>query len=213
MDIKPVLGSKNRPSHVSACFTGNHTEGLLAAADQACRKNLINGFNGNLSIRNNEYVLITCSGAAKAFLKPRDLCVLRLETGEKMEGRCRASSEAGMHLEIYRQQPQARAIVHTHPVALLSLTGARGISSLRDMNLFEASSLMEDLALIPDYRPGSTDLARAVGRASKEARAVFMSRHGLTCWGSTPEQALALSEELEALAAVRLNQLLLQACT
>lgn len=213
VDIKPVLGSRNRPSQLSGHFSGNDTERLVSAADQACRKNLINGFNGNLSLRNEEHMLITGSGVAKAFLKNQDLCVLKLETGEKVEGRCRASSEAGMHLEIYRQQPRARAIVHTHPTALLSLTRARGDLALNGMDLFEADLLLNELAVVPGFRPGSADLAQAVGRAASKARAVFMSGHGLTCWGDSPEEALALNEEMEALAAVRLNQLLLQACT
>ncbi|MGM0424756.1 MAG: class II aldolase/adducin family protein, partial [Thermodesulfobacteriota bacterium] len=93
---------------------------LKQAARQAWEKGLISGFNSNLSLRQQQRVIITCSGAAKAFIQPGDLVCLDLCTGQAL-GEPRASSEAGLHLRLYQEQPMAEAVVHTHPPGLLSL--------------------------------------------------------------------------------------------
>jgi L-fuculose-phosphate aldolase len=88
-----------------------------------------------------------------------------------------------------------------HPVYLLVLdqTGAR----LLDLDLFEAEQIRKELTRTPALPPGSEELAQAVAEAAVSGRAVFMARHGLTCWGEDLDQAINLAEELEALAKIQ----------
>ncbi|MGM0424061.1 MAG: class II aldolase/adducin family protein, partial [Thermodesulfobacteriota bacterium] len=114
----------------------------------------------------------------------------------------RASSEAGLHLRLYQEQPMAEAVVHTHPPGLLSLElqGKR----LLDLELFEAQAYQELLCCVPRAEPGSSRLAELVALAAKDFQAVFMSGHGLVCWAGSLQQAVGLSEELESLARIQL---------
>ncbi|MFW6055157.1 MAG: class II aldolase/adducin family protein, partial [Thermodesulfobacteriota bacterium] len=109
-----------------------------------------------------------------------------------------------MHLALYRSQPLARAIVHTHPLHLLALDLA-GQGSPLDLPLFEAGLFRELFTEVEPIRPGSSQLARAVAEAAREHRAIYLRRHGLVCWEENLTRALALSEELEALAKVKLK--------
>src|SRR5207248_6765431 len=59
-------------------------------------------------------ILSTPSGPCKGFLHPGDLVVVDGD-GHLVEGSQAASSELKLHLEVYRQRPDAGAVVHAHP--------------------------------------------------------------------------------------------------
>jgi len=148
--------------------------------------------------------VITATGSAKGHLSPKDLAVVDLATGTPLSS-VRASSELAVHLDIYRNQPQAKAIVHTHPPKLLALS-LRGEGPLLDLPLFEGRVFADKLTRVPAHRPGTPELAQAVGLASRDFEAVFMDNHGLVCWGGSMIQALGLSEELESLAGIAMTR-------
>lgn len=178
-------------------------ESLRAACSLAWRRGLLSGFNGNVSLREKNLCCITRAGAAKGFLRVEDLAVVDARTGAARKGPL-PSSELGMHMEIYARRPDARAVIHCHPRHMLALELRDGLENFLDAPLFEARMLRERLAIVPDLPPGTRELAQAVGLAAQERDAVWMSRHGLTCHGPNLMTALALAEELDHLAAVRL---------
>ncbi|WP_045212782.1 tRNA (N6-threonylcarbamoyladenosine(37)-N6)-methyltransferase TrmO [Desulfonatronovibrio magnus] len=215
VDIKPVLGTseKNRKessdcSDVARFFTEDEIQGLIRISRYACTKGLLSGFNGNLSIKKQDYVLITGSNRPKPFLSAQDMCVMSLSSGTQVAGSAKASTEAEMHLEIYRNQCEAGAVAHTHPKNLLSLSRVMGNLSLSDIELYEAKHLAGKVCNVRAFQPGSLELALDVGSASLKHSCIFMINHGLTCWGQSLEQAMALSDELDALAGIQLNKLM-----
>jgi L-fuculose-phosphate aldolase len=126
------------------------------------------GFNGNVSMRQGDRVVITATGSAKGHLAPADLAVVDLNTGSALTS-ARASSELAVHLEIYRQQPRAKAIVHTHPPKLLALS-LRGVDPLLDLPLFEGRAFAARLTRVAAEQPGTPELGRAVGQAVPRLR-------------------------------------------
>jgi L-fuculose-phosphate aldolase len=126
-----------------------------------------------------------------------------MATGQPLSS-AQASTELAVHLEIYRNQPQARAIVHTHPPRLIALS-LRGAGPLLDLPLFEGRVFAARLTRVEAGEPGTPELGRAVGQAGRDFQAVFMDNHGLVCWGESMIQALGLSEELESLAGIALD--------
>lgn len=94
--------------------------------------------------------------------------------------------------------------MHTHPVKLLALS-LQGPESLLDLPLFEAGLIREMLTEVEPLEPGSGQLARAVAAAARHSKAIFLQGHGLVCWEDSLSRALALSEEIESLAAVQLH--------
>ncbi len=169
----------------------------------AWSRGLLSGFNGNVSLRVGPHCLVTCTGAAKGTLQNSDVSLVELANGKHIAGG-KASSELPMHLEIYKNQLRAQAIVHSHPQRLLAL-GLRFPKEERlKMPVFEAEAILSKLAYVPDFAPGTDELAKVIGEAAQDHEAIWMERHGLVCWGETATKALALSEELEHLAGVQL---------
>src|SRR5918999_4113637 len=71
--------------------------------------------DGNISVRlDDSRLLMTPKNVCKGFMTPDMMCITDLE-GRKLEGARDPSSEMLMHLEVYRQRPDARAVVHAHP--------------------------------------------------------------------------------------------------
>lgn len=71
---------------------------------------------GNVSgvDRERGLVVIKPSGVAYEGMTAEDMVVVSLETGERVEGRWKPSSDTATHLELYRAFPDIGGIVHTH---------------------------------------------------------------------------------------------------
>ena len=80
------------------------------------RRGLVTYTWGNVSgiDRGRGLVVIKPSGVAYEDLTPDLLPVLRLDTGEQVEGTLRPSSDAATHLVLYRAFLSLGGIVHTH---------------------------------------------------------------------------------------------------
>ncbi|RQD56236.1 MAG: tRNA (N6-threonylcarbamoyladenosine(37)-N6)-methyltransferase TrmO [Desulfonatronovibrio sp. MSAO_Bac4] len=210
LDIKPVLKSGNLPHEIEKHFSKQEIYSLIHASSQAFSKGLLNGLNGNLSLKKNGLVLITASNQAKGSLNLKSLCVLDEATGKVVAGEARPSTESEMHLRIYRNQPKAKAIAHTHPVNILALSEAYGKFSLQNINLFEGKELISKIDYVHGHKPGSLELARDVGLSAVNHQCIVMNSHGLACWGENIHQAVAITDELEALAKIEFKTILLK---
>jgi L-fuculose-phosphate aldolase len=202
VDIKPAADESPETYDWGRGVTPETARDLDAACKAGWRRGLLSGFNGNVSVRLGRTVVITRSGAAKGHLSPDDLTGIDLDTGETT-GPGKASIEAGMHLAVYRARPDASAVFHCHPPHLLALF-ALDADPVADLQLYEAEAVFSLMTRAPAYEPGSGELARAVGEAAAGHKAVFMEKHGLTCFGSTLTEAGALAEELDSLARIAL---------
>lgn len=182
-------------------------------ARDAWQKGLLSGFNGNLSLvketegENQDFdqkqIIITASGSAKGRISPADLVLVDMQKGRPVyQGSM--SSETPMHLAVYAKQPRARAILHTHPPNLLALW-LKNQEKLIQLPLYELSLFLPRLTRVGPLAPGSIELARATGEAARGHEAIFLENHGLVCWADTLSKALALSEELDNLAAIQLR--------
>src|SRR5438067_10858424 len=71
--------------------------------------------DGNISVRlGHDRLLMTPKSVCKGFMTPDMMCVTDLD-GKKIAGDRDPSSEALMHLEVYRQRPEVNAVVQAHP--------------------------------------------------------------------------------------------------
>ena len=71
--------------------------------------------DGNISVRlGADRLLMTPKSVCKGFMTPDMMCVTDLN-GKKISGDRDPSSEALMHLEVYKQRPDVQAVVHAHP--------------------------------------------------------------------------------------------------
>src|ERR671912_2665586 len=71
--------------------------------------------DGNITARLDDRRLITTpKSVSKGFMTPDMMVVTDLD-GKRLAGDRDPSSELKMHLQVYRDRPDARAVVHAHP--------------------------------------------------------------------------------------------------
>lgn len=171
-------------------------DGIVSICRRLYEKGLIAGADGNVSAKDpvSGKIFITPSGVHKGFLCADDLLVVQAN-GELIEGKGRPSSELSMHLGIYRADPSAMAVVHTHPpwTMALSLSG-RG---LLPHSMIEAAILLGHVVEVPFLPPGTQELANAVVAAIKNGPVQILAHHGAISRGATLQQAFELMECLE----------------
>ena len=81
---------------------------------------------GNVSgvDREKGLVVIKPSGVEYDAMVPEDMVVVDLQTGERVEGRYKPSSDTATHLELYRAFPQIGGVSHTHSVNAVAFAQA-----------------------------------------------------------------------------------------
>lgn len=160
------------------------------------RRNLLAAGDGNISVRvSEELILITPSGVAKAFMRPEEMAVMNLK-GESLRGR--PSSESLMHLQIYRQCQQAKAVVHAHPPTAIAWSIARPeLNKLPSDCLSEVILATGDIPFVPYARPGTQGMADVLIPFLPQSRALILRCHGAVTWGASLEEAYRGMERIE----------------
>ena len=170
---------------------------LVAAGARLAAAGLVRESEGNLSVRlSPSTCLVTATGALNAQLRTAELVEVSLAYGEFPD---RATSEAGLHVGVYRRRPEVTAIVHAHPPAILQLAG---IGCLPDRSRLEdGEEIFGRVVEVAYFLEGSVELAEAVGDALVNSSACVLARHGAVTTGSSIEQALRRMLFLERAAA------------
>lgn len=161
-----------------------HARNMLAAAD------------GNVSFRvTDQEILITPSGIAKAFMDPEQMAIINLN-GDTIVGN--PSSEKLMHLEIYKQCPRAKAVVHAHPPTAIAWTVARPeLQKLPSEFLSEVILATGDIPFVPYARPGTPDMGKVLLPYLPKHQALILRNHGALTWGSDLDEAYRGMERIE----------------
>ena len=157
------------------------------------------GRSGNVSLRFEDGMLVTPSGARPETLSPGEVVEMSLD-GEAFQGEGKPSSEWRMHAELYLSRPDARAIVHCHSRYATILACAH--QPLPALHYMIASAGCRSIPLAPYATFGSRELAQQAVVAMGQGRACLLANHGQIALGATLEEALALAVDVEELAAL-----------
>lgn len=145
------------------------------------------GREGNISIRKNGEVYIKASGAYLGMAKEGDFVKVGLDGS--YSGRREPSIELPMHLAIYRAREDVKAIIHSHPTYLTTLSILD--IPIRPLTAESEIYLKGRLGVVGRLPAGSDELAREVEReVRKGANLVVLRAHGLVALGSDLEEAL-----------------------
>jgi L-fuculose-phosphate aldolase len=172
---------------------------IADAIGLVCRRlyqaGLIAGQDGNVSARlPSGNILITPAGLSKVDVGPADLVEVSPE-GEPVAGRHAPSSEAEMHLRIYRRRHDVQAIVHAHPPTATGFAVA-GLDFM-DGVLPEVIFLLGGVPLVPYATPGTPAVGDALEPYLDEHDAFLLANHGATTVGPTLSLAHQRMENLE----------------
>ena len=173
-------------------------ESLCEAAASFHARGYAFGSTGNLSVSDGARVWISPTGASLRKLTPEKMAEIDME-GVALNGN-KASKEYPFHLAAYRNSfSGARALVHLHSTWAVALSCLADLDEAAPMPVFTPYYLMRvaPLAVIPYLRPGSAELAEAVGEAARGHDCVLMRNHGFLTLGKTMDEAVDRAEELE----------------
>lgn len=192
-----------------------------------CRRMYANGWisatDGNASVRVNDQIIATPSGVHKGQMTRDQLVVVDMDgrpiggassprfaqrthgtaqdiTSSDEDKPLRASSELAMHLTVYANRPDVRAVLHAHPpcCVALSLAGVR----LEPCPLPEIVLTVGAIPTLSYATPTTKDLADGVAAPIRSHNAVILSHHGTLTVGADLLEAYYLLERIEHVAQI-----------
>lgn len=172
-------------------------QNVIDTALRMSRSGLSAGRSGNVSVRDDERVLITPTGMAYDALTPDDIVSMALD-GSVPDGSRKPSSEWHFHAAVYIARPDIGAVVHTHSNAATALACLEeGIPAFHYM---VAAAGGHDIRCAPYATFGTEELAAHAVRALEGRQACLLAHHGVIACGSTLTKAYDLAVEVETLA-------------
>src|SRR5215207_4391237 len=158
--------------------------------------------DGNISVRLDDTRLITTpKNVSKGFMTP-DMMVLTDLDGKKISGERDPSSELKMHLEVYRNRPDARAVVHAHPPTATGFAVA-GIALDRAV-LAEVVCTLGSVPIAAYATPSTKELPAAVGQYVQAHDGMLLANHGALTLGKDLFSAYYKMETIEHFAKISL---------
>ena len=158
--------------------------------------------DGNISVRlGDDRLLMTPRSVCKGFMTPDMMCVTDLN-GKKLAGDRDPSSEMLMHLEVYRQRPDARAVCHAHPPIATGFAVA-GIPLDRAV-LAEVLTTLGSIPIAEYATPSTSELPQAVRKYVKAHDGMLLANHGALTLGADLFSAYYKLETIEHFAKISL---------
>jgi L-ribulose-5-phosphate 4-epimerase len=198
---------------VSSSSLTDLRESVWHANQALVRAGLVTLSFGNASgvDRASGVMVIKPSGVPYDELTPQDMVVVRLETGDVVEGDLRPSSDTPTHLVLYRRFSDIGGVVHTHSTAASAWAQAgRAIPPLGTTHAdhfhgpVPVTRPLRQEEVEGDYERETGEVIAAtiegLGLDPLEMPAVLVASHGPFTWGRDAEDAVANATALEAVA-------------
>jgi L-fuculose-phosphate aldolase len=158
--------------------------------------------DGNISVRlDGGRLLMTPKSVCKGFMSAEMMCITDLD-GKKLAGERDPSSEMQMHLEVYRQRPDAKAVVHAHPPIATGFAVA-GIPLDRAV-LAEVVTTLGSVPIAEYATPSTKELPEAVRKYVKAHDGMLLANHGALTLGGDLFSAYYKMETIEHFAKISL---------
>ncbi len=152
--------------------------------------------DGNITVRiSDNEVLCTPTMHSKGFLKPDDISTIDM-TGKQIAGRKKRSSEALLHLEIYKQRPELKSVVHCHPPHATAFAVAR--EPIPQCVLPEVEVFLGDVPITKYETPGGQAFADTIIPFVEKCNVIILANHGTVSFGEDVEKAYWWTEILDA---------------
>jgi ribulose-5-phosphate 4-epimerase/fuculose-1-phosphate aldolase len=160
-------------------------------------RGLTAGSSGNISVRVDDGWLMTPTGSSLGDLDPARIS--KLDDAGKHVGGDAPTKESFLHIAMYEQRPKAGAVVHLHSVHSVAVSCMADIDPADVLPPLTAYYVMRvgTLPLVRYFPPGDLDLAKAVREMASKHHAVLLANHGPVVAGTSLEDAVYATEELE----------------
>jgi L-fuculose-phosphate aldolase len=161
-------------------------EHVAEVSRRLAAEGLVLGTAGNVSARSGDRVAVSPTGAVLAELEAESVSVVDLESGRLVDGRLEPTSEADLHLGVYRRYG-AGAVVHTHAPWATALSCV--LDELPCVH-YQMLLLGGPVRVAPYRTFGTPELADAVLEALDGRTAALMANHGAVNFADDAAAAL-----------------------
>lgn len=158
--------------------------------------------DGNMTVKlNDNEILATPTGISKGYMT-EDMIIKCDMDGNVISGnpKYRPSSEVKMHLEVYKERPDIKSVVHAHPPYATSFAVA-GIP-LDKCVLPEAIIVIGSVPIAPYGLPSTLEIPDRMRSFIKNSDAILLENHGALTLGSDLLNAYHKMETLEHTASI-----------
>lgn len=177
-------------------------EAILEAGRRMYQQGFVAANDGNITcLVSPDALWATPTGVSKGSMTGEMLIKVD-RTGRVLEGTYRPSSELKMHLRVYLENPDVRAVCHAHPPIATGYAVA-GIPLDRPI-LPEAIVQLGTVPVAPYATPGSQGVPDSIAPYCRTHNGVLLANHGAITWGGDVTQAYYRMETLEHYAHVTL---------
>lgn len=170
-------------------------EQIVAAGKKLWHRQYVDGNGGNISARlTPEHVICTPTMLSKGDLCVEDLSLVDLDNRQVVGDRPQ-TSEIRLHLEIYKEIPDAQAVIHCHPpyATAYAMAGVVPPGNL----LPEQEVFVGPVVLAPYETPGTQEFARTIFPMAHRHNTILLANHGIVCWADTVMHAEWLTEVID----------------
>jgi len=162
-----------------------YNRGMVAAND------------GNFSVKLNEHeYLCTPTGVSKGFMTPDYICKIDANGNIIQANKdFKPSSEMKMHLRVYRERPDVKAVVHAHPLYATSFAIA-GIPLTQPI-MPEAIITLGSVPIAEYGTPSTDEIPDAISKYLQSYDAVLLENHGALTFADSLLSAYHKMESVE----------------
>ncbi|KNY27101.1 class II aldolase/adducin family protein [Pseudobacteroides cellulosolvens] len=172
---------------------------LIEIAKLAYNKEMVNTYEGNISIRNGNYICITPSGFPKCLLKEEKIPVIDLD-GNVIEGNLKPSSEWKLHALSYINRPDINGIIHSHSPYTTAYAVAN--KSIETKAYPEMIVFFDKIPLAAYGTQSTDDIFRGVEEFIANYDVILLANHGVLSMGEDVYKAFYKLEAAESIAKV-----------
>jgi L-fuculose-phosphate aldolase len=123
------------------------------------------------------------------------MCIVDL-TGKQISGKRKRTSEILLHLAIYKERPDVKAVIHSHPphATAFAVAGVELPTCIHP----EAEVFLGPVRTAKYVTPGDTRLGESITPFIKESNTILLGNHGVVCYGPDLEDAYYKLEIVDA---------------
>jgi len=166
------------------------------------QKGYVASNDGNITVVLNDRMLLTTpTGVSKGFMTTDMIIKCDME-GNVIAGnsKYKPSSEVKMHLEVYKERPDIKSVVHAHPTYATSFAVA-GIP-LNKCVLPEAIIVIGAVPMAPYGLPSTMEIPDSIKPLIKNSDVILLQNHGALTLGCDLLNAYHKMETLEHTASI-----------
>ncbi len=173
---------------------------VLEVCRRLDQRNLVNAYEGNVSIKRGGYIYITPTGKNKAFLTEEMIAVFEEDTMKQVGGLYPASSEMLLHTNAYQTRPDVSGVIHCHPTMLTAYSLCN--KPIETKAYPEMIGNFKKIPCAPYGRPGTDEIFDVAREYVKKNDIVLLGNHGVITVGKDVYDAMNKVEAAEAIAKV-----------